>query len=484
MSAEDDVADLAVGPNEAPKLPNMNEFSPGVLEGFSIRRLLTELRPLEGAENEQMREWLATNVPSISRTPDTQRLNRANNVLIGMSQCGLLEKDGARISTRLSDVARRILDAPTDVAGSDVFAAHLIENCHGRDLMEVVQIIRARGDDVSLQRIREELRSRGFEVTENEGNASKIRKWLEQAGIFRPDWSIDDARLIEVTGASSPTLAKWSGLTRGQRVFLQRVRELSVTEPPEWLPVRPIKTACETMYGRAIFPEGRLRADVIQPLVGEGWIEVQGIGEGRGGDSGSVRALRQLTDIGISLPVDTASSIPAELVGKLGTPVAQIFADLESPDTHVKGIALELLALRILRDINLYPAGFRVRGVATGGAEVDIIANGIHLHYSRWLVQCKNTDLVHVSAIAKEAGMALVLRAQVIMLISTGRFARSVKDFATTLAKTSAMQAVLIDQTVLTAYREKGASAIQEYLESNARQVLRLKDEQRHGATE
>jgi hypothetical protein len=46
------------------------------------------------------------------------------------------------------------------------------------------------------------------------------------------------------------------------------------------------------------------------------------------------------------------------------------------------------------------------------------------------------------------------------------------------------MQAVLIDQTVLTAYREKGASAIQEYLESNARQVLRLKDEQRHGATE
>jgi hypothetical protein len=470
--------DLELEP--APKLPNMNEFSPGVIEGVSIRELLLALQPMEG-DPDAMRDYLAVSVPKIAKTSDPkQRATRARNVLIGMSQCGLLEKDGNRISGGFTDVSKALLALPTNDDASRAFAAHLIEKCHGSDLIDVTRSIRSRGDEPSLDEIRAELRSRGFEVTENEGNASKIRMWLEHAGVTDDDWNFNDAALASVIGATSSTLTKWNALSRAQRVFLAQVREQTAASPPEWHSVRVIKRHCESRYGRSVFPEGRLRADVIDPLVEGGWIETQGIGSGRGGDSADVRATSQLVDVKIKLPLDATSSIPHDLLDKLGTPTEDIFTDIYSTDTYKAGLALELLALRIVRDLNLFPDGFRERSSKTGGAEVDLIANGVHLHFSRWLVQCKRSDLVTVSAIAKEAGMAVVLRAQVILLVSTGAFAQSVAAFAKRLARTSTLQAALIDGTVLAEYRSRGVAAIVDHLDRNARQVLRLKRDQVH----
>lgn len=77
--------------------------------------------------------------------------------------------------------------------------------------------------------------------------------------------------------------------------------------------------------------------------------------------------------------------------------------------------------------------------------------------------------------------MALVLRAHVVMLVTTGRFARSVVEYAKALAETSAMQAVLIDGDVLASYKSRGASAIIDWLEESAHHVMRLKKKQLHG---
>jgi hypothetical protein len=172
------------------------------------------------------------------------------------------------------------------------------------------------------------------------------------------------------------------------------------------------------------------------------------------------------------------SVVPAELRRLLSTPLAEIFDHLDSDDTHAKGIALELLALRIIRDVGLYPAAFRLRGTATQGAEVDVIANGVHLHYSRWLFQCKNTSQVRVNDIAKEVGMAVVMRAHVICMVTTGRFTSSVEEFAKGVAETSALQVVLIDRDLLEEYRRVGPSAVIDHLRSNAASVLRIKASQ------
>ena len=461
-----------------PKLPNMNEFSPGVLESNNIKVFLETLRPFSGDKEAMIQSIIAT-VPKISKTIDAkQRSNRANNVLIGMSQCGLIAKSGNRIIGEFTDLAYQILDSSSNEVANNIFSTHLLQNCHGFELFDIVSVIRGRGENISLQNIREELRSRGFEVTENEGNASKIRQWLEGTGIVNAEWDVDNQALHSLIGATFDTTAKWSGLTRAQRVFLEVVKQLQDIEPELWLPVRRIKDRCEIDYGRNVFPEGHLRRIVIDPLVSNGWIEAQGTGSGRGGDSGTVRALPQLIDIKIPLPINNVSSIPIDLRDKLAKPLDDIFSDLNSTDTYVKGIALELLSLRIARDIGLFPVCFRERSKKTQGAEVDIIANGVHLHYSRWLIQCKNTSNVHVSDIAKEVGMAVVLKAQVITIVTTGKIGATVRQYADGLASSSAFQAILIDGEMLKKYRNKGAEVIIDYLRNNAFKVLKQKESQ------
>lgn len=478
MSDIDVVSPVDADEGPARKLPNMNEFSPGVLDDNNVKHLLALLSPLEGKKSEMAARIVET-YPKIKATPtDSQRRARANNVLIGMSQCGLLEKDGEDVTPRFTELGNELLAAPDDEAANARFARHLLEHCHGLELVDVVGVIRARGEAVTLQAIREELRARGFVVTENEGNSAKIRQWLESTGAVDKNWNIAESVLHGLIGAQSSVLAKWNGLSRAQRAFLEQTRYQAAHHGNEWMPVRHLKKVSESAYGRTIFPEGRLRAEVIEPLAADGWIQTRGTGEGRGGDSGDVKALPPLTDLKVVLPVDGVSGIPADLREKLALPLEQIFRDLESPNTGVKGLALELLALRLTRDIGLFPVCFRERSAKTHGAEVDLVANGVHLHYSRWLLQCKNTTKVDVHDVAKEVGMAVALKAHVIVLVTTGRFTRAVRTFSDTLAGSTAHQVIMIDADLLEKYRETGGQAVIDWLRVNAYRVLTLKEPQ------
>ena len=160
---------------------------------------------------------------------------------------------------------------------------------------------------------------------------------------------------------------------------------------------------------------------------------------------------------------------------KLETPLDEVIGHLASEDTGVKGLALEVLAIRVAYELGLTPLRFRLRGRETAGAEVDLIAEGLHLHFSRWLFQCKNTKTVHLSDLAKEIGMAVLLHAHVIVLVTTGRFARSVKEHADGLAQTTPLQTVLIDGDLVERYRRGGAASLVEHLRDTARATLSLK---------
>jgi site-specific DNA-methyltransferase (cytosine-N4-specific) len=459
------------------KLPNMNEFSPGVLGNNNIKHLLETLSPYNG-NKELMISKIASNYTRIARTPPSQRNNRANNVLIGMSQCGLLIKQGDLITGQFSQLANEILECEDDFLANARFAKHLLEECSGLELLDVVEVIRARGEAVNLQSIRDELRSRGFTVTENESNASKIRMWIESTGAVDQNWKIDNSKLYVLIGATSSVLARWHSLPRNQRIFLEQVKYIEPYHSGDWITVRQLKRLSELAYGRNVFPEGRLRMSVLDPLVKDGWIKTKGTGGGRGGDSGEIQPLNQLLDLKIKLPIDGMTAIPVDLRDKLAIPINKIFEDLKSEDRHIKGVALELLALRLTSDIGLFPVCFRERSAKTQGAEVDVIANGVNLHYSRWLIQCKNTPQVHVHDIAKEVGMAVVLKAQVITLVTTGQIGRSVRTYADGLSSSSSLQAVLIDGELLNKYKSSGASVVIDWLRGNAYRVLTLKQPQ------
>ena len=470
----------AVGGEPVPvrKLPNMNEFSPGTLGTHQISDVLALLAPHRRSDGDVsgMVDVLLT-LPKLAATlnPVEQR-KRARNVLIGMSQCGLLEKTRARIQPVFTPLANSLLKLDSSAAAK-AFARHLLLEGEGLELLDAVSMIRARGEPVGPQSIRDELRSRGLAVTENEGNPSKVRMWLEGAAIVSEDWLVDDAALADLIGVVSGFLQVWNGLTKAQRVFAKQAKNLDVAAGG-WMTVRQIKKLCETSHSRSVFPEGKLREKVIEPLVAVALLETRGTGTGRGGDSGDVRVLEPLRALSIDLPAEGMSGVPSDLRDKLSTPLEKIFLDLVSEDKHIRGLGLELLALRLVRDIGLFPVCFRERSAKTQEAEVDLIAQGVHLHYSRWLIQCKNTSSVEVSDIAKEVGMAVVLKAHVILMVTTGTFRRTVHTFAMGLAATSALQAILVDGELLQRYKTHGGAAVVESLQKAAHHILALKASQ------
>lgn len=472
-----DVPDEAASADSSQKkLPNMNEFSPGTLDTSRVREVLALLEPHQNdsGDVEYMLTALQTRPKILNTANPTQRKARARNVLIGMSQCGLIEKKGTRIVPVLTELAKSMM-ALSDKEASAAFSKYLLLEAHGLELLDAVAMIRARGESTDLQTIREELRSRQFAVTENEGNASKIRQWLEASGLISDDWKVNDAALTALIGVGSGFLQVWNGLTRAQRVFAKQAKSLDLASPGAWLQVRQIKRLCEAAHSRSIFPEGKLREKVVAPLVSVGLLEVRGTGDGRGGDSGETSVCDTLRNLNIELPAEGMSGIPSDLRDKLSTPLEDIFHDLAHSRTHTRGLALELLALRLVRDIGLFPVCFRERTSKTQEAEVDLIVQGVHLHYSRWLVQCKNTASVEVSDIAKEVGMAVVLKAQVILMVTTGTFRRTVQIYANGLATSSNLQAILIDGALLEKYRTSGAAAVIDALQKAAYQVLALK---------
>lgn len=453
------------------KLPNMNEFSPGVIP--SLRALLKTVKSKEG-DKEAIQKAIANSTPAIKKTPGKQRHNRANNVLIGMSQCGLFNLK----KSRLTNFGNALATARSNSKMNELFTRQLLVGCHGLDLLDAVEVIRARGESVKLQTIREELRARGFHVTENEGNASKIRKWMEPSGVVDKDWNFSNEVLSSLVGAESSTLGEWRGLTKAQRILVRKIKEHSDAPDPGWVDLAPLKRIAEAEWGRSLFPEGAFRKKIVEPLEARGWIKTEGKGKGRGGNIGRARAESKLLDISVQLPLDVETAIPVDLRDKVSTPLEQILKDLKSSDKHKKGIALELLALRLIRDLGLKPVAFRLRGSETGGAEVDVVAHGIHLHYSRWLFQCKNTKQVALADIAKEVGMAVYMKAHVVVMVTTGKFAGTVTNYAKGIAESTALQAILISGDLLKKYESAGAMPVIEALKVQAEGILAAKQSQ------
>ena len=87
---------------------------------------------------------------------------------------------------------------------------------------------KARGDRITLDGLRHELRDRDFQVTTNEGNASKVRQWLARAGVIDAHWTIDERRLEDILGITNEARQEWQGLLRPQRALLLTLRHIHV----------------------------------------------------------------------------------------------------------------------------------------------------------------------------------------------------------------------------------------------------------------
>lgn len=470
--------------SETLRLPWTGEFTPGQLGADALIETLKIVVACDGVRPqivEAIRQrWFTEAASKRADSPDDrlkQQRTRSGNVLNGMQSYGLVDDD-----YRLTALGYDLLREQDAAARNSGFATFLLKHRRGMELLSLAGDVRSRGVRVTKKAVTEEAVRRGYKVTTNSGDAGKLRQWLATAEVVDKNWVVDEARVAELTGTSLATVGEFQSLTRVPRAFLATLRRLGDVRGEVPIPSPELLDFVREEHGR-IFDEGYVGRKIYTLLARDGWIVHDVKGGGRGGKGGTITPTQKLLAVDFELLTGfRPGNLPADLRAALTTPLDDVYRELNPKGgtkkelDYRKGIALELLAVNMTVDLGLLPVQLRVRGVRTGGAEVDLVAEGAHLHFSRWLFQCKNVGAnVNVGVLAKEIGMATLLQAQVIVIATTSGFSNTVRTYAERVALTTPFQVVLIDGDVLKDYRSGGAMALRERFRRDAAKAMLVK---------
>jgi hypothetical protein len=338
----------------------------------------------------------------------------ANNCKLGLIAYGIIERSGS-----FTEFGRHLYDIRKDEAAlyRDL-ARHILLSLSGMLMVQCIQDMTSAGEEVNLTTLREGLASRGTHYPPGGKHPSMMRLWLAKAGVFVGSrWQIDTIRLQEVLGASPDDFEVLARFTAEQRAFLRALANTGVITPQ---PANEIARLASTTYG-VCFPEKSLPKLVLNALVEAGYITADKTTTGRGAKPFLVAPTEKLINDLIGPLLDQLKDqTDPKLLDLLKKPLATVLAELTSEDRYVAGLALEALAFKLMRLLDMTYVATRLRASATGGAEVDLIFQSARLVFSRWQVQCKNTSRVSLDDVAKEVGLTHSLKSNVIVMVSTG----------------------------------------------------------------
>ena len=225
------------------------------------------------------------------------------------------------------------------------------------------------------------------------------------------------------------------------------------------------------------FNEKNLPKQVLYPLRDAAYIDLErGTKEaGRGAKPFLVTATDKLaTEIITPLIEQLEQQTQADLRPLLRKPLNEIRKELKSKDRHIRGLALEALAFKLMRLIDLAYVATRLRGSVTGGAEVDLIFESARLVFSRWQVQCKNTARVSLDDVAKEVGLTHFLKSNAIVMVSTGEIGGEARRYANKIMTDSNLCIVMVDSNDLTLIEARPAAIVDVFVRE-ARHAMDLK---------
>jgi hypothetical protein len=466
---------------DAASFPNALEFSPGQqrksIGHIDFDWLMESAARLEGSYNDfveavRLRYFAEGAVRKEGEARLRQQKTRAKNVIWGMRAYGLYDIEEARLTPVGYSILEEVPGLPRVVA----LAKHILLNLHGLDVIDALRSLEARREKPDKTNLASELERRGHTFSANPTKHTKMVNWLQAAGVLEGYRVVDD-KLAELLGTRSEEISSLATLPRLPKAFLMNLKRLTATHGNDWIPSSHVTELVEAEVGPIV--KSHLKEHVRNPLEALGYLEQSDVGPGRGGKSGQVRATQKLLDLDPRVLENLPRyALPRDLVAKMDLPLDEVRRMLGSGHKHAKGLGLELLALKLMTDVGLNPVYFRLRAAQAGFAEVDLICEGAHLAYSRWMVQCKNTARVEVADLAREIGMATIYKAHVIVIITTGRFSETVRAHAERLTKSTSLQTVLIDDLVLKGYFARGGTAMIDFLRESASDTLRLKQHQ------
>jgi hypothetical protein len=445
-------------------LPFGSEFSPSQVE---LKRVL-ELADKHGGDWKAFEKAIQTEYFDKQNAAASayNRAKLANNTKLGMRAYGLIDEDA-----RLTTVGRELYEVrnrPGDLYSK--LARHILLNLHGSTLVQCIQDMQSSGETVNLVELRRWLEERRLIFPRGGKHASILRLWLERAGVFaKNSWRINESRLQEIRGVGTQELEALAKLTPGQRFFLRALLNLGASGPLAASEVEKVATAT---YG-CKYNEKGLAKDVLYPLEKSGYINIEKTTRAK---SPSVTATEELLrEVFEPLLKQLETQTSEDLRPLLRKPLGQIVEELSSPDKHVKGLALEALAFKLMRLVDLDYLTTRLRGIATGGAEVDVLFESTRLVFSRWQVQCKNTTTVSLDDVAKEVGLTHFLKSNVIVIVSTGQIGSEARRYANKMMRDSNLAIIMIDRTDIERIIEDPVSIL-DVLTREAKHAMKLKE--------
>jgi len=380
------------------------------------------------------------------------RWNLADNTVLALRAYELLEEDGAT-PTALAGELLAIANTPD--ALYEQFARHILVNLRGIPLVETLEIMQTAGEKITLHTLRKHLEQRGLHVPRGAVHLSSMRLWLAQAGIFDASikggprlYEVNQLRLKEILGIGLDVIDELTQLNAAQRTFLRALARIAESDP---FVANKVADLASTLYA-VEYNHKELPKSVLFPLRDLGYIRVIKTTAGRGAKPYEVSRTPRFHKE-ISGPILAAAAEKAELVPKevFEHPLSQILADLKSPNKHVKGKALELLAIYLTRLIDLDFKGWLLRSADLDGIEVGIIANDWRVPFNRWQIQCRNVGRMDMGDIATAMGRSISFKPNVLLSVTTGHFTQQARYYASRAMQLTNFQILLVDARDLSA---------------------------------
>lgn len=447
-------------------LPFGSEFSP---KQISLPALLV-LANKHGSDWKAFETDVREKYFDQHKTSDYNKDKLANNTKLSLRAYGLIEV----ADTTLTKEGNRLYELREDEnALIESFARHILKHCQGLNFVQCILDMHVAGEDINLIKLRAWLSERGVRVPRGGKHMSTLRLWLEKAGIFTAGYRVDQRRLDEVLGLNTEELEALATFSPEQRVFLKALANMGGGGPHSSNDIERLATAT---YGVA-FNEKNLPKQVLYPLRDAGYIELQrGTKKlGRGAKPFLVTASQKLAaDLIIPLSEQLEQQAHADLRPLLRKSLAAIRNELTSKKRHLRGLALEALAFKLMRLIDLRYVATRLRGRSTKGAEVDLVFESARLVFSRWQIQCKNTARVSLDDVAKEVGLTHFLKSNVIVMVSTGEIGREARRYANGIMRESNLCVVMVDGADLERIEDRPTEIV-DIFQREARHAMDLK---------
>lgn len=378
------------------------------------------------------------------------RRTLAMNCRLGLKAYGIVD-DVAMMTPFGRDLLALRTDGPKLY---ERLARHILLNLKGMSLVQCITDMTCAGEKVDLTTLRAGLAARGVHYPSGGKHPSMMRLWLEKAGIFTDRWQIDRQRLRDVLGTNPADFGGLARLSPTQRAFLLALANSGTSDPQ---PANEVAKLAAATYG-VKFPEKSLPKTVLIALEAAGYITTRKTTRGRGAKPFMVIPTAKLVaDVVVPLLQQLQSQVDPKLLDLLRKPLDVIMREIASKDRHVGGLALEALAFKLMRLLDMTYIATRLKAETTGGAEVDLIFESARLVFSRWQVQCKNTAHVRLDDVAKEVGLTHLLKSNVIVIVSTGQIGPEARHYARKIMADSNLCIVMIDKRDLESIRTSPA---------------------------